>query len=189
MRKLDEVTALAIVFASTKRTKRSVDLITVAESLEYLVGLYKGSVKDVAEKVGLSTEMIREFRRLLKLPEEVRKLIASRQIDRVDVAYRISMLEDPAQQIAAAKKVAGLPSKDVRDILRLMQKANLSAEESRRMVLESKPKNLHIFVMDLDDETYAAIIEEAKSRDTDPAELAKRIIIDWLGRRRKPKGK
>lgn len=188
MTKLDEETALAIVFANTRRKRRTADLITVAESFEYLVKLY-GSRKAVAQKVGLSTEMVREFLKVLTLPDEVKELVVNRQIDRLDVALEISMLKDPNEQIAAAKTVANLSSKDVRDIRRLAQRADLPIEESKRMVLDSKPKGLHIFIMDLDDETYSAIIGEAKSRDVEPAEMAKKIIIDWLARRRRPRSK
>jgi hypothetical protein len=185
---LDEDTALSILFANTRRIKRNVDLITVAESCEYLVELY-GSQKAVAEKVGLSAEMIREFRKLLNLPKEVKELISSRQIDRLDVAYRISMLEDPEKQITAARTIANLPSsKDVRDVLRLAERVDLPIEESKKMILESKPKGLHIFIVDFDDETYSALIEEAKALEVETAELVKDIVTDWLQRRGKREG-
>lgn len=188
MKKLDEETALAIVFANTRRKKRTADLITVAKSFEYLVKLY-GSRKAVARKVGLSTEMIREFLTVLDLPGEVKKLVSSREIDKLDVALEIYMLKDPEKQSAAAKTIAALPSKDVRDIRRLAEQANLPIEESRRMVLESKPKGLHIFVMDFDDETYDALVEEARDSNTEPAELVRKVIVDWLRRKRKRKKK
>lgn len=179
MKSLDEDTALSIVFSNTKRKKRAVDLITVAESCDYLAQLY-GSQKAVAEKVGLSSEMIREFRKLLTLPAEVRDLISSRQIDRLDVAYRISMLEEPTKQIDAARAIADLPSsKDVRDILRLAESGHLPLEESKRIILESKPKGLHIFVVDFDDRTYDALIAQAKAREVEAADLVKGILRDW----------
>lgn len=181
---MDEESALAIVFANTRRKKRTADLITVAKSFEYLVRLYE-SRKAVAEKVGLSTEMVREFLTVLELPEEVKKLISSREIDRLDVALEIYMLKDPKKQVTAAKTIGGLPSKDVRDIRRLAEHANVPIEESKRMVLESKPKGLHIFVMDFDDETYDALLEEARNMDAEPAELVRKLVIDWLRRKRK----
>jgi len=179
MKSLDEDTALSIVFSNTKRKKRAVDLITIAESCDYLAQLY-GSQKAVAEKVGLSSEMIREFRKLLTLPAEVRDLISSRQIDRLDVAYRISMLEEPTKQIDAARAIADLPSsKDVRDILRLAESGDLPLEESKKMILESKPKGLHIFVVDFDDRTYDALTAQAKACEVEAADLVKGIVTDW----------
>jgi len=189
MNGLDEDTALSILFANTRRTRRNVDLITVAESCEYLVDLY-GSQKAVAEKVGLSAEMIREFRKLLNLPKEVKDLISSREIDRLDVAYRISMLQEPEKQVAAARTIANLPSsKDVRDILRLSESADLPIEESKKMVLDAKPKGLHIFIVDFDDEAYSALMDEAKALEVETAELVKEIVTDWLQRKEDREGK
>lgn len=180
MNELDEETALSIIFANTKRKKRSVDLLTVARSFEYLVDLY-GSQKAVAERVTLHSEMIRQFRSLLRLPPEVHDLIAKRQIDKLDVAYRIAMIKDPAQQFAAAQAVADLPqSKDVRDVIRLVTKAGSSAEESKRKVIEAKPKGMHIFVMDFDDKVYTAINQQAKKMGVSPAQLVKQIVEEWL---------
>lgn len=180
MNELDEETALSIIFANTKRKKRSVDLLTVARSFEYLVDLY-GSQKAVAERVALHSEMIRQFRSLLRLPPEVHDLIAKRQIDKLDVAYRIAMIKDPAQQFAAAQAVADLPqSKDVRDVIRLVTKGGSSAEESKRKVIEAKPKGMHIFVMDFDDKVYTAINQQAKKMGVSPAQLVKGIVEEWL---------
>jgi len=182
MKKLDEETALSILFSNTKRKKRGADLITIAESCEYLVKLY-GSQKAVAERVGLSTEMIREFLTALKLPEEVQELISDRRIDSIDVVREISVLKDPSKQIAAAKVFVSSLSKDVRDIKRLIKDADLPIGKAKEVVSESKPKGLHIFMMDFDDETYQALIEHAKAAKVKPAELVREIVTDWLERK------
>lgn len=182
MRKLDEDTALAIIFANTKRKKRTENLLTIAETIEYLVDLY-GSQKDVSEKVGLSNEMIREFRKILALPSEVQDMIRKRKIDRIDVAYRISMLNGPEKQIKAAKLISELPSDDVRDIKRLISIGGLSTEESKKKVLESKLKGFHVFFLDFDEYQYREILTHAKKEKQDPAEFIKRIIGDWLDKK------
>jgi hypothetical protein len=182
MRRLDEDTALSILFANTKKTKRPADLLTVAESCHYLVNLY-GASRIVAEKAGLSAEMIREFCSLLKLPGEVKNLIRDRRIDKLDVAYRLSTLGGPAEQVAAAGALWSVPSsKDVRDIIRLVKRTHLPIEDAKRMVLEAKPKALHLFVVDFDDAAYVAITEHAKRLGLDPAELVRDIVADWLSR-------
>ncbi len=181
MKKLDEQTALAILFANTKRKKRTEDLVTIAEACEYLVELY-GTQKAVAEKVGLSSEMVREFRKILTLPREVQQMVKNREIDHLDIAYRISMVAEPGRQIEIARQVAKLQSKDLRDVKRLISTAGLSTQESKKKVLESKLKGLHVFVMDFNDEEYRAIIERARERKAVPAELVKQIVIDWLRR-------
>lgn len=180
MKKLDQQTALSILFANTKRKKRKVDLITIAEACDYLVKLY-GSQTAVADKVGLNSEMIREFRKLIKLPDEVKKLVSSRRIDRLDVAYRISMVEDPKKQIAIANQLTGLSdSKDIRDVLRLAQTTGLSLRESKRVIMDSKPKGLHMFIVDFDDKTYNAITAEAKAAGISAAELVREIVTNHI---------
>jgi len=185
MSHLDEDTALSILFANTKRKKRQVDLMTIAKSCEYLAHLY-GSQAAVAKRVGLHSEMIRQFMSLLRLPEEVRNLVSSRKIDRLDVAYRIAMLKNRDQQITAAKSAANLASsKDIRDVMRIVMKGGASVEESTRRVLDAKPKGLHIFAMDFDDKTYHALRLRARDLKIEPAQLVKQIVEEWLNRQSK----
>lgn len=179
MNALDEDSALSILFGNTKRKRRNVDLITVAKSCEYLSRLY-GSNVAVAKKVGLHSEMVRQFLSLLKLPDEIKGLISARQIDKLDVAYRISTLADAGQQSAAAKALANIESsRDVRDVVRLM-KGGIAPQESAAIVMTAKPKGYHIFVMDFDDKTYRALNNEAKRLGVGAAQLAKRIVEEWL---------
>jgi len=178
MKELDEETALSILFGNTKRKKRDADLLTIAQSCDYLVKLY-GSQKAVADKIGLSSEMVREFLTTLRLPTEVQEIIAERKIDRVDVVREISVLKSVSKQIAVAKALADAPSKDIRDIKRLLR-SGVSIEDASKLVLDSRPKGLNVFVMDFDDVTYQALFKKARTLKTTPAELARRIILEWL---------
>ncbi len=184
MKNLNENTALAIIFANTKRKNRNVDLLTMAKCFEYLVKLY-GSQKAVAKKVGLSTEMIREFLIVLKLPIKIQKLVSERRLNSIDVVREISIIKYPSKQIAAAHAFINSLSKDVRDIKRLVKNAELPIEDAKKTVLDAKPKRLHIFVIDFDDETHQAITREAKTLKIKPAELVRRIVTDWLKQKTK----
>jgi len=179
MTTLTEDKALAIVFANTKRKKRTEDLVTIAEAFEYLVKLY-GSQAAVSKKTGLSQEIVREFRKVLSLPDEVLNVIRARKVDSLDAAYRIAMLDNRDQQIRAAKELADLQSGDIRDIRRLMSDTGLSVEESKKKVLEAKLKGLHIFVIDFDNDEYKVIVKKAKSEGVAPAQLVKRAVLEWL---------
>lgn len=181
MIKLDEETALSILFANTKRKKRNEDLLTIARACEYLIDLY-GSQKELAKKIGLSTEMIREFRTVLKLPDEVQKLVANRKIDSLDVVREISVIKDRHKQIGLAEAFASSSTKDIRDIKRLVKGANFSVSNAKKAVLDAKPKGWHIFIMDFDDETYRTITKLARARKVKPAELVRKIVTDWLKR-------
>jgi hypothetical protein len=184
MNNLNENTAFAIIFANTKRKNRNVDLLTIAKCFEHLVKLY-GSQKAVANKVGLSIEMIREFLIVLKLPIKIQKLVSERRIDSIDVVREISIIKYPSKQIKAAHAFINSLSKDVRDIKRLVKKSKLPIEDAKKIILDAKPKGLHIFIMDFNDETYQAIIKEAKALKIKPAELVKGIVTNWLKQKTK----
>ncbi len=183
MNELDEETALSILFANTKRKKRNEDLITIAKCCDYLSELY-GSQKVVADRIGLSTEMIREFLVALNLPIKIQKMISDRVIDSIDIVKEISSLKDPSKQIAAAEAFANTTSKDVRDIKRIFKDANISIEDAKKIVLDAKPEGLHIFVIDFDDETHQALEKEAKTKKIEPVDLVNKIVKDWLRRRK-----
>jgi hypothetical protein len=179
----DEERALAVAFANTHRQKRAEDLLTVAEAFDYLVALH-GSQKAVAGIVGLSTEMIREFRSLLKLPEEIKLLIRARKIDSLDVAYRLSMMRSRDGQLRLAAEAADLSVDDVRDIRRLMVRDGLRAKDSKARVLASKLRGLHIFVIDLDEASNKKIEGIARESGLPPAEVLKSVVMRWLSRQK-----
>jgi len=186
MRKWSEAAALATLFSNTRCKKRPADLLTVADAINYLVGLY-GSPKAVARKVDLSVEMIRQFLTVLELPRTVKALFASRQIDSVDVAKELASLRDTEKQETVARTIVNSPSKDVRDIKRLIKTSRYRVKDAKKTVLNAKPKGLNIFVLDFDDETSRKVMAEARARKMKPAELVREIVTNYL--RKKSRGK
>ncbi len=176
---LDENTALAIIFSNIRRKKRDKDLLTISESFDFLVKLY-GSRKAVAEKVGLSPEMVREFLIAVKLPKEIQGLIRERKIDSVDSIREIYTVKDKKKQITISNRFKNSGTKDFRDINRLMKVAEVPIDDAIDIVSKAKPEGLHIFMMDFDDETYSDILRNASLLKVEPAELVKKIVQDWL---------
>lgn len=176
---MDEESALAIIFANTKRRKRAVDLMTVAECFEFLRNVY-GSQEVVAEKTDLSREMVREFLQILTLPTYIKDLIRSRKIDSIDTAYRLSKL-DSGSLSSIANKLANLHTHDVRDVISTTQeKVGISVDSATEAVLKAKPKNLHVFIVDFSDKNYKKLISIAKGQERSPADLMKKIVDAWL---------
>lgn len=108
--------ALAALIKNTRTTHRYLSLIEIADWLDMAIqGL--GSLKEVADRIGLSKKMLKQFQYIKKLDPKVQKLFASRKIDSVDIAVHLSMLNDKGQ-IAVAKEIASgkLDSADVRAI-------------------------------------------------------------------------
>jgi len=184
MTELDETQALAVLFANTRRKKRTADLITVARSCQYLLELY-GSRKAVADRVGISTEMIRQFLTPLRLPPEAQRLVSERKIDSVDAVAKIVALRGRRRQVQAARALVGSTSYDVRDVNRLIKTSRITARGAKERVARSKLKGLNLFVLDLDDATFNAFRKASKQLRLHPADLLKLVLTDWLRKRRK----
>jgi hypothetical protein len=179
VKKFNEKGALAIVFGNTRRKKRYEDLVTIAKAFKYLANLY-GSKKKLSNRIGLSVEMIREFLAVLKLPKEVQELVNTRRIDSIDTVKELIALQDQSKQIGVAKAIADLQSKDTRDIKRLIKKLNMTVEEAKEVVTAEKPKGMHVFVIDFDNEVYRELNRRAKALKTAPVELVRKMITKWL---------
>ena len=111
--------ALAALLASTRRTKRTLNLIEVNEKLRTAVRLL-GSLRAVADALGLSDETARQFSRIEKLSPDVKKLLENGQITSMDLADRLSRLPSADQYPIAAAVISGtLDARDVRAILPL----------------------------------------------------------------------
>ena len=111
------------MIANTKRVRRKLSLVEVAQWIDTACrGL--GGLRAVAERVGVSKEMLRQFATVNALSPKVKKLVAERKIDRVDVAHRLSKLP-PLEQYQVARLVAAgdLDSDDVRAVVTLRRSA------------------------------------------------------------------
>ena len=111
--------ALAVLIGNTRRTHRPNDLVEVARWLE-IARRELGGLHQVAERVGVSEQMLRDFTAVDKLPSAVRKLLKERAIDSVDIACRLARLPT-SHQLEVAKAVAcrRLDGNDVRDVVSL----------------------------------------------------------------------
>lgn len=179
---MDEESALAIIFANTKRRKRVVDLLTIAECFAFLKNIYH-TQKAVAEKTDLSREMVREFLVILDLPKYVKELIRSRKIDSIDKAYRLTKIKDKETLRNAVNNLVNLQTHDVRDIISSMQEnSELSIETAKEIVLAGKPRNIHFFIIDFTEDNYKKLVTIAKSMDVSPAELIKKVVEEWLNK-------
>ncbi len=115
--------AIAALIKNTRTTKRHISLVEISDWLKIAVkGI--GSLKKVADMIGLSNKMIRQFTYINKLIPEVKELFRKRDIDSIDIAVHLSMFENH-EQLIVAKEVAKkkLNSADVRAIRELRKDA------------------------------------------------------------------
>lgn len=148
---------IGIVIVGTLRNwkKRRVNILKVAEALKSLHTLY-GSLDKVSKSVKLSSEMIREFLKLLELTDQVKNLIQKGLINSVDIGYRISKLHKK-DQIVLAKNVVNknLRSNDIRNIVRYkLDNPSIKINEVMRRVLESKDKKYFVAYLGIEEHTF-----------------------------------
>lgn len=121
-REKDLPKALAALIKNTRTQRRPLSLTEIATWLEMAINSL-GSLKEVADRIGLSTKMLRQFQYVRKLSPNVQTLFAQRKLDSVDAAVHLSLLSAQDQRVVAQEiaKIQ-LDSADVRAIAELRKK-------------------------------------------------------------------
>ena len=111
--------ALAILISCTRNKKRPLPLTEIATWLELAVaGL--GGYSAVADRIGMSSKMLRQFAYVRRLSKPVQKLFESRQLDSVDAAVHLSMLNAREQLVMAQSLASGeIDTGDIRAVIQL----------------------------------------------------------------------
>lgn len=176
----DEETALAILFTNLKGKKKK-NYLATADACRFLKKRY-GACAKVAEKCGVSSEIIREFDSLVDLPDEVKKLVSTGAI-KLDTAYRISTKINPRKQIDVARAVANLGAFDARAIIEYVSKnPDKPVDECKSRVLRSKTvtEKVHLFILPLQEEIFGKLETASKELKIRPEDLVRKIVGDWL---------
>jgi len=176
---INETEALATVFANTKKKKRNIDLLTLAENLEFLKSIYKDTGK-VANKVDLTKEMVRELLLPLYLPDEIKTLVKSRKIDRVGDIVEISKIKDSESKLKFALSLAGFTSDDVRDLKRMLKYTKIDLNKAVKTLTDLKDQNLHIIVIDVKDSIYKNLKKKAADAKKKVPEFVREIIEKFV---------
>jgi hypothetical protein len=113
--------ALAVLIASTRSRKRPLPLTEIAKWLDLALAQL-GSYAGVADRIGLSPNMLRQFSNIKRLSSSVRKLFERRDLDSVDAATHLAMLPERDQGIVAAELVLGkINTSDIRAVIQLRE--------------------------------------------------------------------
>jgi hypothetical protein len=135
--KVEVKKAISELIGCTRRKRRPKTIVEIANLIEFL-HQELGTYKDVAEKVGLSTEMLREFRSVRLLDAEVLRLVEKRVIDSVDLVYRISKLDAKTQKAIVYKALENeLTGNDVR-VVKSSSAGQMSAKKALHRTIKSR---------------------------------------------------
>ena len=104
-----------------------------------------GSYKEVGETVGLSTEMLREFRSVESLDPDIRALVEKRIIDSVDLVYRISKLDAKNQKAVIDKFLKDdLTGDDARVVKSFRRRSGQSTGSAISKIMKSRDIRTYI---------------------------------------------
>lgn len=137
--------ALAVLISSTHSKRRQLPLTEISKWVECAVN-HLGSYAAVADRIGLSSKMLRQFSYVRRLTTSVQTYFRRRQLDSVDAATHLAMLTAADQQ-AVAKALASrkIDTIDVRAIAELRKLGNQRSIASLlRQVSKSKVKQEYI---------------------------------------------
>ena len=174
-----EILAKLILSVGTRKRWRAADPIWTASQLEALLKVT--TKKEIAKKLGVSQETIREFLSLLTLPGKVQDLVRERKIG-IDSGYRLSLVENENLQEALATSIVAhtLTTKEVRGIVQSLMKRNpdMSVSEVVDLILKYRPvvDTEDLVLTSLDRETFEKLKEEAEKKKTSVDSLLEQIV-------------
>lgn len=113
--------ALAILISNTRSRKRVLPLTEIAKWLRVAVEKL-GSYTAVAERIGLSPQMVGQFASVNRLVPSARRLVASRKLDSVDAVAHLAMLPEKHQKaVAEALESGEIDTSDIRSVVQLQR--------------------------------------------------------------------
>lgn len=111
--------ALAKLISSTRTKKRPASIVEICDAA-HTAAAELGSLSAVADRIGLSEKMLRQFTTVELLIPEVRGFVLERQIDSVDAVSHLSKMKASDQSCAAKKLIdKSWNTSDVRAFLEL----------------------------------------------------------------------
>jgi hypothetical protein len=138
-------TVIARLIANTHRQKRPNSIVEIASDIRWLQNDL-GSLRAVAETIGISTDMLRQFLSVERLCPEVQKLVAEREIDLVNIVHYMRNFDAKAQQIIANEVIAErLSANDIR-ALAPFRKSHPDLVVNQLISRVKKSKDIQIYV-------------------------------------------
>jgi hypothetical protein len=137
--------ALAVLISSTHNRKRPLPLTKIAHWLELAVAKL-GTYSAVADRIGLSSKMLRQFSYVSRLSRPVQRLFDTRRLDSIDAVVHLAMLPMREQQTVARALASGeIDTADIRAVVQLRQdKQSGGINSLLKRVKESKAKQEYV---------------------------------------------
>lgn len=178
----DQAFAIAFTWLKGPRGK---PYITVARALERLRAEPEfRSINTLAQQVGVSGQIVREFLSLLSLPSSVQDMLEAQELT-LDKGKNLVRLDHkrPDLTVEVAKRLCSVPYQHARDVVDyLIRNPESSIETAFQRVAESKPKTVDEFniIATLNREEFVLLEASARRRKISPNRLVTEIVKEWI---------
>ena len=161
------------------KKKKSNDWITIAKDCQKLEKKYN-SQKILAEKLGVSYQLIRSILSLLTLPKNIRDKVQKGDI-LFDAAQRLNTIEDKNKQTEVAEIISGLPSHKQREIILHAKRFNDSdlSKFKKRVLKKPETENIHVAIIPLNQDIQLKLKEESKRNKKTIQQTILTILENW----------
>ena len=160
----------------------------IAESISRLKKMY-GSITEVAEKLSLSKETIREILKILNLSDKVKTLLNEKKIA-YDAAWRLASIKDKKTQEKTANAIIGLSAHDARDIVRfarLHPKEDVSKYANRLIESKGTTQKIKLLIIPINEVIYEKLLRFSTSSKLNVSDFIEKIVLDWIEKTEKKK--
>lgn len=120
---MSETSALATITVGFRTRRRPIGLTVVASAISELHQLY-GSLDEVAQRAGVSVDMLRKFLSVARLSPKVTELVQNREIDRVMDVFWLSKVREDSDQLWLARATIQnkLKTAELRDVVTILRR-------------------------------------------------------------------
>jgi hypothetical protein len=180
---MDKEDAKKILASNLKgRKKKRSPLLTIAQAARLLVNDDEyGSTSKLAKDFDVSRSIIEAFDKMNDQPPEIQELIEDGKIG-IDTNPKLSSIADIKRRVAVANAIAGLRTKDAREIITKCKKdRNLEPEHCKNAVINAKSteKPTKSLTISLELSEHSKFLEASKKAGLSAKEAAKQAISDW----------
>lgn len=164
-----------------RKTKRR-DWMSIARDCKKAVDDL-GSVKEAADKIGVSQQIIRAAVSLTKLSPEVQEMVRRGDIG-FDAAYRLNTIKDERKQVEVAKLLVGLTNHQQRQLTFQAKKFPDSDLTDFRQRLSTPPnrRRIHVAIIPLEEDTYERVQRMSKRLGRPVEKLLSEVVARWASK-------
>lgn len=183
MKRNNENEIFARIILSTKRKKRELSIVQVANDINSIISIYKDK-KKVAELLGLSQNMINRFLSVLKLSERAQKYFKEGKIKVVNVAYYLRTFDEKEQVYILEKIIKGeMSNQDIRALAPLKKNfPELNIRDLIKKLLNSKNTKIYVIYFQIPNlKTEKSFILNKISNVIEKSNIISLKVNEYLG--------